>query len=163
MFYQRVSNGALDWAGFRNFWVKSALVQVKSTDSSFRGPQGHSQRLARSLRGQRLQWLYYLLFLMSPTCVHIQFSSWVAPHQPPPTQTPQLQPSDFGILRRGPPERSPFRLFPISSCIYLSSYLSIHPFVRVSGSTPTPWSGPFWDHGLRPWSQSPSEHRKRYK
>ena len=31
--------------------------------------------------------------------------------------------------------------------------------VTVSGSTPTPWSGPFQDHGLRPWlrpwSQSP--------
>ena len=23
------------------------------------------------------------------------------------------------------------------------------------GSTPTPWSGPFRDHSLRPWSQSP--------
>ena len=32
--------------------------------------------------------------------------------------------------------------------------------VTASGSTPTPWSGPFRDHGLRPWSQSPSEHRK---
>ena len=32
--------------------------------------------------------------------------------------------------------------------------------ITVSGSTPTPWSGPFRDHGLRPWSQSPSEHRK---
>ena len=30
------------------------------------------------------------------------------------------------------------------------------------GSTPTPWSGPFQDHGLRPWSQSPSEHCKPY-
>ena len=30
----------------------------------------------------------------------------------------------------------------------------------VSGSTPTPWSGPFRDHGLRPRSQSPSKHRK---
>ena len=34
------------------------------------------------------------------------------------------------------------------------------PLVTVSGSAPTPWSGPFRDHGLRPWSQSPSEHRK---
>ena len=25
-------------------------------------------------------------------------------------------------------------------------------FFTVSGSTPTPWSGPFRDHGLRPWS-----------
>ena len=32
--------------------------------------------------------------------------------------------------------------------------------LRISGSTPTPWSGPFRDHGLRPWSQTPSEHRK---
>ena len=24
----------------------------------------------------------------------------------------------------------------------------------------TPWSGPVGDHGLRPWSQSPSESRK---
>ena len=32
--------------------------------------------------------------------------------------------------------------------------------VTVSRPTPTPWSGPFRDHGLRPWSQSPSEHRK---
>ena len=30
------------------------------------------------------------------------------------------------------------------------------------GSTLTPWSGPFGDHGLRPWSQSPSEHCKPY-
>ena len=29
------------------------------------------------------------------------------------------------------------------------------PQFTVSGSTPTPWSGPFRDHGLRPWSQSP--------
>ena len=34
------------------------------------------------------------------------------------------------------------------------------PQITVSGSTPTPWSGPFRDHGLRHWSQSPSEHRK---
>ena len=27
---------------------------------------------------------------------------------------------------------------------------------------PTPWSGPFRDHGLRPWSQSPSERCKPY-
>ena len=32
--------------------------------------------------------------------------------------------------------------------------------ITVSGSIPTPWSGPFWDHGLRRWSQTPSEHRK---
>ena len=32
--------------------------------------------------------------------------------------------------------------------------------VTVSGSTPTLWSGPFRDHGLRPWSQSPSRPRK---
>ena len=28
---------------------------------------------------------------------------------------------------------------------------------RQIGSTPTPWSGPFRDHGLRAWSQSPSD------
>ena len=33
-------------------------------------------------------------------------------------------------------------------------------FITISRSTPTPWSGPFRDHGLRPWSQPPSEHRK---
>ena len=27
--------------------------------------------------------------------------------------------------------------------------------LTVSGSTPTPWSGPFRDHGLRPWSRKP--------
>ena len=30
------------------------------------------------------------------------------------------------------------------------------------GSNPTPWSGPFRDHGLRPRPQSPSEHCKPY-
>ena len=34
--------------------------------------------------------------------------------------------------------------------------------VRKLGSTPTSWSGPFRDHGLRPWSHSPSEHCKPY-
>ena len=33
-------------------------------------------------------------------------------------------------------------------------------FFTVSGSAPTPWSGPFRDHGLRPWPQPPSEHSK---
>ena len=33
--------------------------------------------------------------------------------------------------------------------------------LTVSGSTPTyPWFGPFWDHGLRPWSRSPLMHRR---
>ena len=36
----------------------------------------------------------------------------------------------------------------------------LHEIITVSGSTPTPWSDPFRDHGLRPWSQSLSEHRK---
>ena len=31
--------------------------------------------------------------------------------------------------------------------------------LTVSGSSPTPWPGPFRDHGQRPWSQFPSEHR----
>ena len=34
-------------------------------------------------------------------------------------------------------------------------------FIKL-GSTSTPWSGPFRDHGPRPWSQSPSEHCKPY-
>ena len=35
--------------------------------------------------------------------------------------------------------------------------------IIISGSTPTPWSGPFRDHGLRPWSQSLSGHRKPFQ
>ena len=30
--------------------------------------------------------------------------------------------------------------------------------LTVSGSTPTPWSGPFRDHGPRPWSHTPSDN-----
>ena len=44
-----------------------------------------------------------------------------------------------------------------SSCPF---FLSDTGILKVSGSTPIPWSGPFQDHGLRPWSPSPSEHRK---
>ena len=46
---------------------------------------------------------------------------------------------------------------------WLPSFVTLGLFVTwltVSGSTPTPWSDPFRDHGLRPWSPSPSEHRK---
>ena len=34
-------------------------------------------------------------------------------------------------------------------------FVIFEAFFTVSGSTPTSWSGPFWDHCLRPWSQSP--------
>ena len=42
----------------------------------------------------------------------------------------------------------------------MPTILGVIQFFTVSGSTPTPWSGPFRDHGLRPWSRSPFEHRK---
>ena len=47
-----------------------------------------------------------------------------------------------------------------NECCSATSAVQLTENFTVSGSTPTPWSGPFRDDGLRPWSQSPSEHRK---
>ena len=45
---------------------------------------------------------------------------------------------------------------------FASEFLAPETEVSKLGSTPTPRSGPFQDHGLRPWSQSPSEHCTPY-
>ena len=61
---------------------------------------------------------------------------------------PRIQPESFSLCLfwGGGSSFLQLGLFCLQSILNLSKL----------GSTPTPWSGPFRDHGLRPWSQSPS-------
>ena len=91
---------------------------------------------------------FYMLFYLSKSQKSRQKT------RPPPFSPPLSFPHPVFFsdrpLRREPQSRK----FPWRKSI---SPTTLH---TVSGSTPTPWSGPFRDHGLRPWSRSQSEHRK---
>ena len=74
-------------------------------------------------------------------------------HPPPAIPSRKGIASDRGgVSRTGPLRRYQGNL--VSKRSRVGAHLVPKESFTVSGSTPTPWSGPFRDHGLRPWSQS---------
>ena len=72
----------------------------------------------------------------------------------------------FGL--RGSPEDLESQRFQIAPIANRRAPAKLQPksplnLLNKLGSTPTPWPGPFPDHGLRPWSQSASESCKPYR